>query len=116
MKKIYTVYVLYSPRYDKIYIGFSSDLTARMLAHNFLDKKAWTRNFRPWLLIYFEDFVDKPTALRRERTLKNGRNRKLIYQNFIRNKQYLNWLAEKRKEISLRKTPHPPHQHNSNQS
>ncbi|HDY75737.1 MAG TPA: hypothetical protein ENH49_04360 [Candidatus Marinimicrobia bacterium] len=30
----YKVYALHSPKYEKIYIGFSSDLDKRMVSHN----------------------------------------------------------------------------------
>ena len=36
---MYTVYVLYSSLYDKIYIGYTSDLNARLLSHNELGKR-----------------------------------------------------------------------------
>ena len=42
---IYTVYVLHSPKFDKIYIGYTSDLEQRMLSHNELGKKGWKSNF-----------------------------------------------------------------------
>lgn len=35
---MYTVYVLYSIRYDKIYIGYTSNLKERLLQHNELSK------------------------------------------------------------------------------
>ncbi|SKB44189.1 GIY-YIG catalytic domain-containing protein [Sphingobacterium nematocida] len=47
---MFTVYVLYSPAYDKIYIGFTSDLESRLKSHNELAKKGWTIRFRPWEL------------------------------------------------------------------
>ncbi len=53
---MYTVYVLFSPKYEKIYIGFTSDLEKRLLSHNELSHKGWTRKFRPWVLIYKEEF------------------------------------------------------------
>ena len=45
---MYTVYVLYSVRYDKIHIGYTSNLKERLLSHNELSKKGWTIKFRPW--------------------------------------------------------------------
>ncbi|RKY53390.1 MAG: hypothetical protein DRP89_06275 [Candidatus Neomarinimicrobiota bacterium] len=47
---MYTTYVLYSEKYDKIYIGFTSNLEGRLLAHNELSTKGWTVRFRPWRL------------------------------------------------------------------
>ncbi|MGD9930821.1 MAG: GIY-YIG nuclease family protein, partial [Mangrovibacterium sp.] len=45
----YHVYVLYSEKFDKIYVGMTSDLEKRVFAHNHLPK-GWTKNFRPWSL------------------------------------------------------------------
>ncbi|MBL7138244.1 MAG: GIY-YIG nuclease family protein, partial [Bacteroidales bacterium] len=49
---MYTAYVLHSEKHDKIYIGYTSDLEKRLLSHNFLGTKGWTKNFRPWKLLY----------------------------------------------------------------
>ncbi|MDX1937936.1 MAG: GIY-YIG nuclease family protein, partial [Flavihumibacter sp.] len=40
---LYTVYILYSPSRQKIYIGYTSNLLNRMLSHNELGK-GWTSN------------------------------------------------------------------------
>ncbi|MFO7864144.1 MAG: GIY-YIG nuclease family protein, partial [Salinivirgaceae bacterium] len=44
---MFTVYVLYSRDYDKIYIGYSSDVKTRLKFHNELGRKGWTRKYRP---------------------------------------------------------------------
>ncbi|MGJ1269095.1 GIY-YIG nuclease family protein [Sphingobacterium spiritivorum] len=44
---MFTVYVLYSGVYDKIYIGMTSDLPGRLLSHNELGTKGWTIRYRP---------------------------------------------------------------------
>jgi len=79
---MYTVYVLHSKKFDKIYIGFTSDLKKRLLSHNELANKGWTISFRPWKLVYQEEFAEKKHAMKREKELKSheGRNfiRKLI--------------------------------------
>jgi len=31
---MYTVYALHAPEYDKIYIGYTSNLEQRLLSHN----------------------------------------------------------------------------------
>ncbi|KOH47049.1 GIY-YIG nuclease family protein [Sunxiuqinia dokdonensis] len=46
----YHVYVLHSEKFDKIYVGMTSDLERRVFAHNNLPK-GWTKSFRPWKLI-----------------------------------------------------------------
>ncbi|MFI5152715.1 MAG: GIY-YIG nuclease family protein [Chitinophagales bacterium] len=49
---MYTVYVLYSESFDKIYIGFTNNIQERFLSHNEKSKSGWTVRFRPWLIIY----------------------------------------------------------------
>ena len=75
---MYTVYVLYSGKYDKIYIGYTSDLKQRLLSHNELAKKGWTINYRPWKLIYKEEFTEKELAMKREIELKSHKGRDFI--------------------------------------
>ncbi|MGA1978088.1 MAG: GIY-YIG nuclease family protein [Bacteroidales bacterium] len=72
---MYYVYALYSEKYNKIYIGSSSDLIKRINSHNDPRNKGWTSRFRPWILIYSEILSSKPEALLREKQLKsfNGR-------------------------------------------
>jgi len=81
---IYTVYVLHSPKFDKIYIGYTSDLEQRMLSHNVLGKKGWTIKFRPWKIIHTELYKTKADALKREKMLKGGQGRKWIRENLLK--------------------------------
>ncbi|MBK5278823.1 MAG: GIY-YIG nuclease family protein, partial [Bacteroidia bacterium] len=45
--------------FNKIYIGFTSNLEARLLSHNQLATKGWTIKFRPWTVIHTEVFETK---------------------------------------------------------
>ena len=72
---MYTVYILYSAPFDKIYIGFSQNLEQRLLSHNELGKKGWTIKFRPWQLIYKEEFETIQEAKRRELYIKKQKSR-----------------------------------------
>lgn len=76
----YTVYVLYSSKFDKIYIGYTQNLIQRFHSHNYRSKKGWTKNFRPWEVIYTETFDNKTAALKREKQLKGGKGREWIHQ------------------------------------
>ena len=76
---MFTVYVLYSKDFDKIYIGFTSDLEQRILSHNELGKKGWTIKFRPWQLIYKEEYPEKSNAMKREKQLKTATGRNFIW-------------------------------------
>ena len=75
----YFTYVLYSPSFDKIYIGYSSDLECRIESHNVLSKKGWTIRYRPWVLIHAEKFSEKKGAILREKQLKTAAGRKFIW-------------------------------------
>ena len=77
---MFTVYVLYSPSFNKIYIGFSSDLEARIHSHNFLAKKWYTMRIRPWNLIYTEAYSTIVEATKRENELKSARGRDFIWK------------------------------------
>ena len=80
---MYTVYVLYSVSNDKLYIGYTSNLKNRLLSHNHLSKKGWTVKYRPWKLIYTEEFDSKKLAMQREKALKGGQGRAWVRKNFL---------------------------------
>ena len=79
----YTVYILYSTKNQKIYIGFTSNLIERFKSHNYLSRNSWTVKYRPWEVIYCEYFLDKTDAMKRERALKSGQGRNWIHQKII---------------------------------
>ena len=78
---MFYTYVLYSEIYDKIYIGFTSDLEKRLLSHNILAAKGWTIKYRPWKLVYTENFEVKDDAMRREKALKTSAGRRFIREH-----------------------------------
>ena len=75
---MFATYVLYSKKFDKIYIGYTSDLEKRLLFHNKLATKGWTVKFRPWKIIYKEEYETKPEAMKREKQLKSYQGRLFI--------------------------------------
>ena len=77
------VYVLYSSRFDQIYIGYSRDVQGRLLSHNKLATKGWTIRFRPWSLIHQEGFQTKAQAMKREKELKSAQGREWIRNNLL---------------------------------
>ena len=82
---MFTVYVLYSPIFDKIYIGYSSDINNRFLSHNELATKGYTIRFRPWVVAHTEEFETKTEAIKRENYLKSTSGRKFA-RKIIREK------------------------------
>ncbi|WP_426670700.1 GIY-YIG nuclease family protein [Mucilaginibacter sp. McL0603] len=76
---MFTVYALYSTKYNKIYIGFTSDLNNRFLSHNELATKGHTIKYRPWVIAYTEEYGTKSEALKREAQLKTANGREFIW-------------------------------------
>ncbi|MEZ5104633.1 MAG: GIY-YIG nuclease family protein [Draconibacterium sp.] len=72
------VYALYSKGFDKIYIGYSSDINKRLAAHNHKSNTHWTAKFQPWIIVYSEEYDSKTLALKREKQLKSYRGRQFI--------------------------------------
>ena len=83
---IYTVYVLYSVKFDKIYNGYTSDIEQRLLSHNKLATKGYTIKFRPWSILFTEQYESKPEAMKREKVLKSELGGELIWK-MIKDKQ-----------------------------
>ena len=76
---MYTTYVLYSPKFNKIYIGFSGNIQNRIAIHNDLNHTGWTAKFKPWEILYTEEFLTKAEAMKREKELKTSRGRAFIW-------------------------------------
>ena len=80
---VFTVYVLYSEKFDKIYIGYTSNLLERFKSHNELGTKGYTKKFRPWVVVYTEYYPEKKEAMAREKWLKSGVGRKFIHEEIL---------------------------------
>ncbi len=78
----YYTYVLYSPVYDKIYIGYTNNLERRLHFHN-QGIQGWTAKYIPWDLVYHEEFETKSEAMKRERELKSYQGRKFIREEIF---------------------------------
>ena len=79
------VYVLYSPKFNRIYIGLTSDLPNRFLSHNELATKGHTTKYRPWIIAHTEEFETKSEAFKREAQLKTANGRAFVW-SIIRQK------------------------------
>lgn len=69
------VYILYSLKDNKLYIGFTNNLKKRLTEHAGGGVEA-TKNRTPLKLIHYEYFVNREDAEARERFLKSGYGRK----------------------------------------
>ena len=79
----FVVYVLYSEKFQKIYVGISSDLINRFHSHNKFATKGFTLKFRPWVIAFVEFYQTKQEALKREKQLKSAQGRKYIHEKII---------------------------------
>ena len=66
---VYYVYVLKSQKWNKPYVGVTSDLRKRFKQHNNKETTS-TRYGIPWKLVYYEAYFDKTDAIKRELQLK----------------------------------------------
>ncbi|TXD71091.1 GIY-YIG nuclease family protein [Aequorivita antarctica] len=76
----FVTYILYSKKYHKIYIGYSSSLIQRFYSHNHFSNKGYTLKYRPWLVLEVEFHKTKKQAMQRENFLKSGKGREYIYK------------------------------------
>ena len=74
----FVVYILFSKRLNKTYVGFTSNLVERFKSHNQLSKTGFTTKYRPWEVIYVEFFHSKSDALLKEKFFKTGIGREII--------------------------------------
>lgn len=73
----YYVYVLYNKHFNKLYKGQTQDLQNRLKEHNTGEVKS-TKPFRPWNIIYFEEFILREEAVNRERYFKTAAGRRFL--------------------------------------
>jgi len=83
----FVVYILYSEKFDKTYVGFTASIIERFKSHNFLATSGYTVKFRPWKVVYLEVYNSKTEAMYREKWLKTGNGR-----TFIKNLKSKNFL------------------------
>ena len=74
---MYFVYIIYSKKLDKYYIGFSSNVVERLAKHN-RKSKGFSSLGKPWILMFSESFPTKKEAMSREKQLKNWKNRERL--------------------------------------
>ena len=67
---MYFTYVLMSKKDNRQYVGYTRDLSLRLLAHN-NGEVVSTKNRRPLELIYYEACLHQQDATKREKYLKH---------------------------------------------
>ena len=79
---MFYAYVILNEQFNKIYIGYTSDLHKRLERHNGITKNkstSYTARFKGgWIIVYKEEFNTRNEAIRREKELKSYQGRKFI--------------------------------------
>lgn len=75
-----TLYVLKSQNYNKSYVGITRDLDVRISQHNG-GLSAYTNKYKPWIILYTEQYTDKISAHNRELYLKSTSGRRWLRRN-----------------------------------
>ena len=71
------VYILYSKRVDRYYVGMTANVDRRLLDHN-AGRSTYTKLGKPWVVVHREEFEDKVGARLREREIKSRKSRRYI--------------------------------------
>jgi len=79
---MYYVYVLYSPKFDRIYIGQTDNIGNRLDRHNSGKVKS-TKAYIPWELVHYEKFATRSEAMKREKELKSHIGWDYIRKNLL---------------------------------
>ncbi|MBI5020217.1 MAG: GIY-YIG nuclease family protein [Ignavibacteriales bacterium] len=94
----YFVYIIYSQKFKRTYVGQTRNLENRLSFHNY-GKVRSTKYYRPWLLLYYEEFATRSEAMNRERWYKTPTGRKMIGELIMKMKpNSLAIMANNRRE------------------
>ena len=75
------VYILYSEKFSRTYLGQTNNLDSRLSRHN-AGAVLSTKAYRPWIRIHSESFTTRKDAVARERWFKTGVGRERV-QNIV---------------------------------
>ena len=76
------VYVILSEAHNRIYVGMSENVELRLNQHN-NGRTRSTKYYKPWKLLFVEEFVSRLDARKREKYLKGGSGKEYI-KNWLR--------------------------------
>ena len=82
---MFYTYILQSESTNKLYIGQTNNLEARINRHN-SNKNFTTKNKGPWKLIYSKEFESRSEAMIYEKKLKMIKNKDYLIRE-IKNKE-----------------------------
>jgi putative endonuclease len=79
---MFYVYVLSSLKQKRIYIGYSTNLKQRCQEHATGQVRS-TKGYIPWKLVYYEAFLNKFDATKREKELKSHAAKNFLLKKIV---------------------------------
>ena len=73
----YSVYIIYSVKLDKYYIGYTENIATRLSQHN-AGISTFTAKATDWVMKYSEAFANREEAQQRELEIKRKKSRKYV--------------------------------------
>ena len=96
LAEMFFIYILYSQKADKFYVGYSPDVFKRLREHNNpISNSKFTAKYLPWNLVCFFPVSDsRGDALKVEKFIKNQKSKEFIKRLILENnnQQYFNNL------------------------
>ncbi len=83
---MFYVYIIYSQKLDKFYIGYTSNIQMRMHEYHNQGRSKFTSKGIPWEFKYSEPFETEIEAMRREKQIKNMKSRKYIISLIVQSR------------------------------
>lgn len=74
---MYYVYALKSRKRNYIYVGMTNDIDRRVKQHED-GKSRTTKPYRPFILIWKQEYATRPEAREREKYLKSGTGKEFL--------------------------------------
>lgn len=74
----YFVYILYSEKIDKYYVGKTENQKVRLEFHNSDLNRIWTKRGQPWEIVKLIEFENSTLSSKSERFIKKQKSRKFI--------------------------------------
>jgi len=71
---MYFIYILSSFKTDRYYVGCTNNINQRLKKHNKGYVRS-TKSYRPWKLVYQEEFNTLSVARKREKQIKSWKSR-----------------------------------------
>jgi putative endonuclease len=78
MDEIFYVYILFSEKCHKYYVGHTHALDIRVTEHNSGKGGEFSSACKPWKLMYSEKLNSRSAAMKREREIKRKKSRSYI--------------------------------------